>query len=77
VEFTFAWRRPAAMMALAALSAPAFAAEDDRPVTASLGGRLHLDFATFDNDNRGTPNKAQAGARSTVTMAGSHSHGWR
>lgn len=45
------------MMALAALSAPAFAAEDDRPVTATLGGRLHLDFATFDNDNRGTPNK--------------------
>lgn len=45
------------MMALAALSAPAFAAEDDRPVTASLGGRLHLDFASFDNDNRGTPNK--------------------
>jgi phosphate-selective porin OprO and OprP len=44
------------MMALAALSAPAFA-EDDRPVTATLGGRLHLDFATFDNDNRGTPNK--------------------
>ena len=57
MEFTFAWRRPAAMMALAALSAPAFAAEDDRPVTATLGGRLHLDFATFDNDNRGTPNK--------------------
>ncbi len=45
------------MMALAALSAPAYAAEDDRPVTATLGGRLHLDFATFDNDNRGTPNK--------------------
>ena len=44
MEFTFAWRRPAAMMALAALSAPAFAAEDDRPVTATLGGRLHLDF---------------------------------
>ena len=33
------------------------AAEDDRPVTATLGGRLHLDFASFDNDNRGTPNK--------------------
>ena len=45
------------MMALAVLSVPAFAAEDDRPVTATLGGRLHLDFATFDNDNRGTPNK--------------------
>lgn len=44
------------MMALAALAAPAFA-EDERPVTATVGGRLHLDFATFDNDNRGTPNK--------------------
>jgi len=56
VELSIAWRRPAAMMALAALAAPAFA-EDERPVTATVGGRLHLDFATFDNDNRGTPNK--------------------
>jgi phosphate-selective porin OprO/OprP len=44
------------MMALAALAAPAFA-EDERPVTATVGGRLHLDFAIFDNDNRGAPNK--------------------
>ncbi len=56
MELKFAWQRPAAMMALAALAAPAFA-EDDRPVTATVGGRLHLDFATFDNDDRGTPNK--------------------
>lgn len=26
------------------------------PVTATLGGRLHLDFAEFDNDERGPPN---------------------
>ncbi|HBS54258.1 MAG TPA: porin, partial [Stenotrophomonas sp.] len=44
MELKFAWQRPAAMMALAALAAPAFA-EDDRPVTATVGGRLHLDFA--------------------------------
>lgn len=42
---------------LLAAAVPAQAAEDDRPVTAAIGGRLHLDFATFDNDNRGTPNK--------------------
>ncbi|MFN4162305.1 MAG: porin, partial [Stenotrophomonas sp.] len=42
------------------LAAPLWAAEaseEDRPVTATLGGRLHLDFADFDNDGRGTPNK--------------------
>lgn len=38
-------------------AAPAVAADDDRPVTAEIGGRLHLDFASFDNDGRGTPNK--------------------
>ena len=38
-------------------AAPAFAADDERPVTAEVGGRLHLDFASFDNDGRGTPNK--------------------
>ncbi len=41
-------------------AAPLWAADDtdaDRPVTATLGGRLHLDFADFDNDSRGTPNK--------------------
>ncbi|HCQ48356.1 MAG TPA: porin, partial [Achromobacter sp.] len=32
-------------------------ADDQRPVTATFGGRLHLDFADFDNDYRGTPNK--------------------
>lgn len=40
-------------------AAPALArgAGDDRGVTAEVGGRLHLDFASFDNDGRGTPNK--------------------
>ncbi|MCC7633822.1 OprO/OprP family phosphate-selective porin [Stenotrophomonas rhizophila] len=49
-----------AACALLSLTAPLWAAEgsdDDRPVTATLGGRLHLDFADFDNDRRGTPNK--------------------
>ncbi|WP_353086948.1 porin [Stenotrophomonas sp.] len=52
------WCMPAACTLL--LAAPAWAADDstdDRPVTASLGGRLHLDFADFHNDSRGTPNK--------------------
>ncbi|RMH93236.1 porin [Lysobacter pythonis] len=47
----------AAVLVLSALAAPAFAADGGRPVTASLGGRLHLDFAHFDNDTRGKPNK--------------------
>jgi len=33
------------------------AAGDDRAVTAAVGGRLHLDFARFDNDGRGAPNR--------------------
>ncbi len=55
---TLRWCLPAACTLL--LAAPAWAADDntdDRPVTASLGGRLHLDFADFHNDRRGTPNK--------------------
>lgn len=47
----------ATALVVSALAAPALAADDERPVTASLGGRLHLDFATFDNDARGTPNQ--------------------
>ncbi|WP_449465895.1 OprO/OprP family phosphate-selective porin [Stenotrophomonas humi] len=50
------WRAGAALT-LMTLAAPAFAADEERPVTATIGGRLHLDFATFDNDGRGTPNK--------------------
>lgn len=51
-------RRLAACLSLC-LAVPAFAAEgdDDAPVTAALGGRIHWDFATFDNDDRGTPNQ--------------------
>lgn len=36
---------------------PGVAAEAEGPVTASLGGRLHLDFADFHNDGRGVPNR--------------------
>ena len=52
------WRTPAACTLLL-LTAPVWAAEDnddDRPVTATVGGRLHLDFADFSTDGRGTPN---------------------
>jgi phosphate-selective porin OprO/OprP len=38
--------------------APAFAQNgNDGAVTGELGGRLHWDFASFDNDDRGPPNK--------------------
>lgn len=41
----------------ACIAAPALAADQDtRPITAELGGRLHWDFAVFDNDTRGVPN---------------------
>ena len=59
------WRVPAVCTALL-LCAPLMAAaadDDDRPVTATLGGRLHLDFADFDNDARGTPNKGDTEIR--------------
>ncbi len=40
---------------LSCLSAPALA-DDDGPVSATLGGRVHWDFAAFDNDERGVDN---------------------
>jgi len=43
--------------ALLSAAIPASAAADDSTFSASLGGRLHLDFATFDNDDRGIANK--------------------
>lgn len=60
-EFSVRWvgvgRRALAGAILMSAAAPVLAADDERPVTAGIGGRLHLDFATFDNDGRGTPNK--------------------
>ncbi|AXI82739.1 porin [Xylella taiwanensis] len=44
------------LLSLAASTAHA-ADGSDRTVTAKLGGRLHLDFARFDNDDRGPPNR--------------------
>ena len=40
---------------LLALAAPV-ANADEGNITGELGGRLHWDFAAFDNDQRGTPN---------------------
>jgi len=48
-----AMRRAAA---LALVSAPAALAAAEPPVSAALGGRLHLDFADFHDDSRGPPN---------------------
>ena len=60
-EFSVRWavaaRRALAGAVLLSVAAPVLAADDERPVTAGIGGRLHLDFSTFDNDARGTPNK--------------------
>lgn len=39
------------------LAASAHAADDDGDVTATVGGRVHWDFAAFDNDARGTPDR--------------------
>lgn len=51
------WRTAIACAALSA-ALPVMAADGvDLPVTAVVGGRLHLDFARFDNDGRGTPNR--------------------
>ncbi|PPU77664.1 MULTISPECIES: OprO/OprP family phosphate-selective porin [Xanthomonas] len=39
------------------LAPAAHAADDEGPVTAELGGRLHWDFTVFDNDERGAPER--------------------
>ncbi len=57
MELSVFQKRSLAAAVLLSLGAPALAAEDEGPVTATIGGRLHLDFASFDNDHRGTPNK--------------------
>lgn len=36
---------------------------EEKDVTVKLGGRLHWDFAQFDNDERGTPNRDAADLR--------------
>lgn len=48
---------PLASLLLLAYAGAAQAADgdDEKEVTAKLGGRLHWDFARFDNDARGTP----------------------
>ncbi len=51
------WRTAIACAALSAVLPAMAAAGDDRAVTAAVGGRLHLDFARFDNDGRGAPNR--------------------
>ncbi len=51
-------KRAACALALVFILAPiAVAGARGRPVSAELGGRLHLDFADFDNDGRGPPNR--------------------
>lgn len=58
MEFLFfAWRPVAATLVMLFAAAPAYAADDARPWSATLGGRLHLDFAAFNNDARGSENR--------------------
>lgn len=51
-------KRKARALVLILASAPvALAAATEQRFSAELGGRLHLDFADFDNDDRGPPNR--------------------
>lgn len=75
METSVACRRTAVACALLITglpALPALAAQADGPVTATLGGRLHLDFADFHNDRRGTPNKDDTEVRRAwVDVSGS------
>ncbi len=67
-----------ALCLLAACAAPAAAAEgdDERPVTAELGGRIHWDFAEFDNDRRGAPNPDDTEVRRLWLDVSGKFYGW-
>ncbi|KAB7767906.1 OprO/OprP family phosphate-selective porin [Xanthomonas maliensis] len=49
--------RAIAACAVLSLASAAHAADDDGPITATVGGRVHWDFTAFDNDDRGTPDR--------------------
>ncbi len=55
---------------VAVLSAPAFAAEDDRPGHRHPGWPPAPGLATFDNDNRGTPKDDTEIRRAWVDVSG-------
>lgn len=67
-----------ALCLLAASALPAAAAEgdDERPVTAELGGRIHWDFAEFDNDRRGAANPDDTEVRRLWLDVSGKFYGW-
>ncbi|HEY5852300.1 MAG TPA: porin [Lysobacter sp.] len=63
---------------LLALAAPVACAAEDADndgVTGTLGGRLHWDFAQFENDNRGTPNADDTEVRRLALDLSGQIHG--
>lgn len=51
-------------------------AEDEGPITAELGGRLHWDFAQFDNDGRNPPNPDDTTIRRLWLDVSGKFYGW-
>lgn len=68
------FRRAAACAALCLFAAPCLA--EDGPVTAELGGRLHWDFADFDDDARGLRNGDDTEVRRLWLDLSGKFYGW-
>lgn len=68
------FRHAAACAALCLFAAPCLA--EDGPVTAELGGRLHWDFADFDNDARGLRNGDDTEVRRLWLDVSGKFYGW-
>ena len=51
-------------------------ASDERPVSAELGGRIHWDFAQFDNDDRGLANPDDTEVRRLWLDVSGKFYGW-
>ncbi|MBX9401481.1 porin [Lysobacter sp. BMK333-48F3] len=70
-------RHAAACVALCLAAAPAFAADEaEGPVTAEFGGRIHWDFASFDNDARGPRNPDDTEVRRLWLDLSGKFYGW-
>ncbi|MGH8081792.1 MAG: porin, partial [Lysobacter sp.] len=65
-----------ALCLLAASGAGRAAEESDKPVTIELGGRVHWDFAEFDNDRRGTANPDDTEVRRLWLDVSGKFYGW-
>ncbi len=65
-----------AALCLLATSAAAAEAGGERPPTAQIGGRVHWDFAEFDNDRRGAANPDDTEIRRLWLDLSGQVHGW-